>query len=188
MTGAEKMKCTKCKTELHYGDKFCNSCGEKIEKGAYEQDYKKTIWGKVDKLSDWWETFTLKKFIDNWVVKTGILLLVLLWGFFDAYTDLTNIKFLESENYTVQYNKTEDEYYIRTSEKEVDLNLYIPRHSEKITITEYNGENAVSSKDMLAKDYKAHPVKVKNNASVFVTISSVRNEKITDTVKFYVTE
>lgn len=182
------MKCKKCEFPLHYGDKYCNTCGEKIEKGAYEEDYAKTVWGKFDKLSDWWETFTFKKFIDNWVVKVIILLLVLVWGIFDAYTDLTNIKFLQSDYYRIEYNKKADEYYIRTSEKEVDLNLYIPRHSEKITITEYEGENAVSSKDMLPEDYKEHPVKVKNNESVCVTIFSVRDEKITDTVKFYVTE
>lgn len=182
------MKCIKCESSLHYGDKYCNTCGEKIEKGIYDEDYAKTIWGIIDKISDWWETFTFKKFIDNWVVKVIVLLFVLVWGFFDAYTNLTNIKFLESENYKVEYNKTADEYYIRTNEKEVDLNLYIPKHSEKITITEYNGANVVSSKDMLPQDYKGHPVKVKNNGSVCVTISSVINEIITDTVKFYVTE
>lgn len=115
-------------------------------------------------------------------------MLVLAWGFFDAYTDLTNIKFLESENYKIEYNKQEDEYYIRTNQEEIVLNLYIPRRSEKITITEYSGEEVVSTKDMLAQEYKEHPVKVKNNKFNHVIISSVRNEKVTDTVKFYVSE
>ncbi len=181
------MKCVKCESELHYGDKFCNTCGEKIEKGTYEQDYAKTIWGRFDKLSDWWETFTLKKFIDNWVTKIIILLLVLAWGFFDAYTDFTNIKFLESENYKIEYNKKEDEYYIRTEEEEVNLNLYIPKHSEKITITEYTAE-AVNVRDVLPEEYSENPVKVKKNEFDYMTISSVRGEKITDTVKIYVTE
>lgn len=182
------MKCLKCEAPLHYGDKFCNACGEKIEKGTYDADYAKTVWGKFDKLSDWWEVFTLRKFVDNWIVKAVVLVLILAWGLFDAYTDLTNIKFLESENYTVEYNKVQDEYYIRTSLDEVDLNLYIPKHSEKITITEYSGDEAVSSKDVPPEVYRETPVKVKNNSSVCVTISSVRDEKITDTVKFYVTE
>lgn len=182
------MKCIKCKSSLHYGDKYCNNCGEKIEKDAYREDYAKTVWGKLDKISFWWETFTLKKLIDNWVVKIIILLLVLAWGIIDAYTDLANIKFLESENYTVEYNKKADEYYIRTDEKEVDLNLYIPKYSEKITVTEYYSENVRDSKDMLPHYYKKHPIRVENNDSICVTISSVRGEKITDTVKFYVTD
>lgn len=186
--GRSKMKCIKCESELHYGDKFCNSCGEKIEKAIYEEDYKKTIWGKIDKISDWWEMLTLKKFIGHWLTKVIVLVLVLGWGIFDAYTELTNIKFLESENYTVEYNRKADEYYVRTSEEEVELNLYIPRHSEKITVTEYEGEVVKESKDIFPDDYKQRPLKVKNNESVCITVSSVRNEKITDTVKFYVGE
>ncbi len=182
------MKCINCDTSLHYGDKYCNSCGEKVEKGAYDKDYSKTLWGKLDKLCDWWETFTLKKFIDHWITKALILLAVLLWGVFDAYTDIANIKFLESDNYSIEYNTKDDEYYIRTNEKEVELNLYIPRYSERITITEYSGDKVVSSKEILAKNYKEKPVKVKNNKYNHVIISSVRGEKITDTVKFYVTE
>lgn len=182
------MKCTKCDSLLHYGDRFCNTCGEKINKKTYEEDYKKTIWGKLDKINDWWETFTLRKFIDNWVVKIIILLLVLVWGFFDAYTELSDIKFLESENYMIEYNKKLDEYYIRTSEEEVELNLYIPRYSDKIIVTEYNGEEVLSEKEMLPEEYKVRPVKVKNNNKVCVIISSVKEDKVTDTVKFYVTE
>ena len=180
------MKCKKCESSLHYGDKFCNVCGEIVEKGAYEEEYGKTIWGKFDKFEDKYETMTLKKVVDHWITKVLILVLVLGWGFVDAYTDLTNIKFLSSDNYKIEYNKDIDEYYIRTSEDEVDLNLYIPRHSEKITITEYNGEEVVNTRDMLPEEYKDTPVTVKNNKQNYITISSVKNEKITDTVKFYV--
>ncbi len=181
------MKCLKCDSPLHYGDKFCNECGDKIEKGAYEVDYAKTIWGKLDKISDKLETFTLKKFVDSWITKTVILLLVLAVGFFDAYTDLTNIKFLESESYIIEYNKKADEYYIRTEEQELDLNLYIPKHSEKITITEYKADTT-QMRDVLPEEYSKKAIKVKKNEFDYITISSVRGEKITDTVKIYVTE
>lgn len=177
------MKCVKCESALHYGDKYCNVCGEKIEKNAYNEDYAKTIWGKFDKLSDKWETFTLKKFIDNWITKVLILLVVLAWGFFDAYTDYTNIKFLESESYRIEYNKKTDEYYIRTQDNEVSLNLYIPKHAEKVTVTEYKGEEKIT-KDLFPED----SVKVKKNDFDYMLISSVRGEKVTDIVKIYVTE
>ena len=181
------MKCQKCDAALHYGDKFCNECGEKIEKKAYDEDYKKTIWGKFDKLSDWWETLTLKKFLDNWITKIIILLVVLAWGFFDAYTDLTNIKFLESENYKIEYNKQLDEYYIRTQEEEFSLNLYIPKHAAKITVTEYNGEE-VNTRDILSEKISKDSIIVKKGNFDYMTISSVKGDKITDTVKVYVTE
>ena len=172
------MKCKTCESDLHYGDKFCNICGNKVESGAYDEDYAKTIWGKFDKISDWWEKFTLKKFLDNWITKIVILLLVLGWGFFDAYTDLTNIKFLDSEVYAIEYNKKADEYYIRTNDDSVDLNLYIPRYSDKITITEYEGEESVGTRDMLPEEYKEKAITVKKNEFDYITISSVKGEKI----------
>ena len=182
------MKCKTCENELHYGDRFCNACGEKVELGLYEEDYSKTIWGKLDKINDKWETFTLKKIVDNWITKVIVLLLVLGWGCFDAYTDYTNIKFLESEVYTVQYNKEADEYYIRTNEDSVDLSLYIPKHATKITINEYNGEDMVDSRDMLPEEYKSEAITVKKNEFDYITISSVKGDKVTDVVKFSVTE
>lgn len=182
------MKCKTCESDLHYGDKYCNVCGEKVESGAFEEDYSKTIWGKLDRINDKWEKFTLKKIIDHWITKVIILLLVIGWGVFDAYTDFTNIKFLESDVYTIEYNKTVDEYYIRTNEETVNLNLYIPKHAEKITITEYNGEEAISSRDMLPEEYKAEAITVEKNEFDYLTISSVKNGKVTDTVKFSVTE
>lgn len=181
------MNCTKCNFKLHYGDKFCNNCGEKVEKGAYDEAYKKTVWGKLDKANDVWQTMTLKKFLDHWITKGIILIAVLVWGFFDAYTSLANIRFLESENYTVEYNKKLDEYYIRTEEDIVDLSLYIPRYSEKIKITEHKADKK-ETRIMLPEEYKKHAVRVKKNEFDYVTISCVRNEKNTDTVKLYVTE
>lgn len=180
------MKCVKCEADLHYGDKFCNTCGEHVAKNAYEEDYKKTIWGKLDKLNDWWETLTLKKFLDNWIVKILILVAILGWGVFDAYTDLTNIKLLESESYKIEYNKKADEYYIKTDEEEINLELYIPRHSEKITVKEFIGEDEINAREMLPEEYQKEAVKVKKGEFDYVTVSSVKGEKVTDTVKVYV--
>lgn len=181
------MNCTKCNSELHYGDKFCNKCGEKVEKGAYDEIYKKTVWGKLDRMDDVWQTMTLKKFIDHWITKSIILLAVLVWGFFDAYTSIANIRFLESEDYKIEYNKKLDEYYIRTEKEVVDLNLYIPRASEKIEITEYKDDEK-STREMLPKEYKENTVRVKKDEFDYVTISSIRNKKKSDTVKLYVVE
>ena len=68
------------------------------------------------------------------------------------------------------------------------LHFYIPRHSDKITITEYSSDEIVSQKDMSAQEYKEHPITIKNNKFNYTIISSVRDEKVTDTVKFYVSD
>lgn len=181
------MKCAMCDSDLHYGDQYCNICGEKVPKDTYDADYAKTVWGRIDKMQNKVEKLTLKKFLDNWITKTVILLVILAVGFIDAYTDFTNIKFLNSESYVIEYNKKADEYYIRTDLEEVDLNLYIPKHAEKIAITEYKDD---SSKMwyMLPEEYEKKAARVKKNEFDYMTISSVAKEKIKDTVKLYVTE
>ncbi len=180
------MKCEKCESLLGYGDKYCNICGEKVSKGAYDEDYRNTIWGKFDKWSDKIDTWTLKKITDHILFKVGIIILILLWGFFDAYTDITNIKLLESERYEIEYNKAEDEYYIVSEDAEVDLNLYIPAHAEKITVTEFMSEDEANKSDLLPSEYNGKAIKVKKGEFDYITISSVKEEKITDTVKIYV--
>ena len=44
------MICEKCNSKLHYGDKFCNVCGEKIDTTGYEKEYNKTNITKKSKI------------------------------------------------------------------------------------------------------------------------------------------
>lgn len=180
------MKCEKCGAPLRYKDKYCNVCGEKASNEKYDEFYEKTLWGVLDKINDDWETLSFKKLVDNWVVKLLVLAAVLIWGFFDSYTGLTNIRFLSSETYQVEYNKLDDEYYIRTDRKEVNLNLYIPRYTEKISIKEYTDESVGKEREMLSKEYENTPIRVKKGKFDYLTISSVRGEKTTDCVKVYI--
>ena len=182
------MKCNKCESPLTYGDKFCNICGEKIEKHAYEEDYKKTIWGKFDKLTDWYDTLFLKKITDSIIFKIVLLALILLWGIFDVYTDLANIRILENESYTVEYNKSLDEYYVHTSDDEVILNIYIPGYSEKATIQEFVGDKVNKEKEISSAKGNSGLIAVKKTEFDYLIINTLKNEKITDSARIYVTE
>ena len=182
------MKCTKCESQLAYGDKYCNTCGEKIPLSSYGDDYKKTLWGKIDKVNDWYDTLLLKKITDSIIFKILLLVLILSWGLFDAYTDYTNIKLLESESYTIEYNKKLDEYYIYTPEEEVRLNLYIPGYTDSIGVKEYIGDEITNEKEMSSEKGKSSTVVVKKEGFDYVVIESVKESKVTDSVKIYITE
>ncbi len=180
------MICEKCSSQLHYGDKFCNICGEKIDKSAYEADYNKTVWGIIDKGTDWYETIFLKKITGNWIFKVLLLLIIAAWGFLDAYTDFTSIKILESESYSIEYNKRLDEYYIRTSEEEININLYIPGYTDNIKVKEFTADEVTEEKDMTPEEYKDIPITVKKNSFEYLTVDSIKNDKISDNIKIYV--
>lgn len=180
------MKCEKCSSDLHYGDKYCNICGEEIEKSAYDEDYNKTIWGIIDKGTDWYDKIFLKKITGSWIFKIFLLLLVIGWGFLDAYTDYTSIKILESDHYSVEYNKRLDEFYVRTSEDSVDLNLYIPGHTDKIIFREYTNNEITSLKAMTYEEYKSQKLTVKKDAFDYMTVDSLKEDKLSDKIKIYV--
>ncbi len=182
------MQCEKCLSKLNYKDKYCSVCGEKINIKDYEKDYNKTVWGILDKISDWWEIIQLKKFTDHWITKLLILTLILGWGLFDIYSEYTNIKLLESDNYKIEYNKKLDEYYIRTPQNEVNINMYIPGHSDKITVKEYENNKITGEKVMLKEEYSKTPVTLEKGKYDYILVNSQKLDKTTDTVKLYITD
>ncbi len=182
------MKCEKCNCELHYGDKFCNSCGEKIPAGYYEEDYKHTVWGFIDRLSDKWDNFFLKKITDHIVFKIVFVVLILLGGFFEVYTEVSNIKLLESDEYTIEYNKKADEYYFRTDKDSVDLKAYMPRHADEMLIQEFSEKGEVEEKYIPKKEYSERNQKLHKGQYAYVQVSAVKEKKVTDTVKIYLTD
>lgn len=182
------MKCEKCNNQLHYGDKFCNTCGEKIPANFYEEDYKHTIWGFFDSLSEKWDKLFLKKITDHIIFKIVVVALILLGGFFEVYTDVSNIKLLKSDEYKIEYNKKEDEYYFRTDKEEVDLRAYIPRHADEILIKEFDENGNAEEKYIPKKEYSERRQKLHKGEYVYVTVSSVKGKKVTDTVKIYLTD
>ncbi len=183
------MICEKCSSKLHYGDKFCNTCGEKIDVAGYDKDYDKTVWGFIDKVNDCFDIILLKKITDNWIFKILLLLAIATWGFFDTYTDVASIRILESESYRVEYNKKLDEYYIRTSADEVDLNLYIPKRTDKIKFKEVNGNQTVTEEDMTPDEYmEKKKALIKKNSFEYLTVDAVKNDKISDSIKIYITD
>ncbi len=182
------MKCNKCESPLTYGDKFCNVCGEKITKDVYNEDYKKTIWGKIDKFTDWYDTLFLKKITDSIIFKIVLLALILLCGVFDVYTDLADIRILESENYTAEYNKKLDEYYVYTDDEEVILNVYIPGYTEKVKIKEFQEDVIKNEREITSVQGNSGLIAVKKGEFDYILIDAVKDEKTTDSVKLYVTE
>ena len=163
------MKCLKCESPLTYGDKFCNICGEKIEKRVYEEDYKKTIWGKIDKFTDWYDTLLFKKITDSIIFKIVILV-------------------LEIENYTAEYNKKSDEYYIYTNDEEVILNVYVPGYTENVKVKEFLENDIKNEREITSVQGSSGLIAVKKGDFDYIIIDTLRNEKVTDSVKLYITE
>lgn len=182
------MTCEKCNSPLNYGESYCNTCGEKASKSIYEDRYNHSLWGKLDKAKDVYDTLFLKKITDSIICKIIVLLALLAFVVFKILTNSFSISFAESGNYTVQYNKELDEYYILTKEDEVYLNLNIPKLTDRIKLSEFTGESPSDEKAISTEQFVKEGVCVKKGSFDYLLIEAVSKDKSLDTVKVLVAD
>lgn len=179
------MKCEKCGYELYYGAKFCSACGTEIPKDAYQDEYNRTVWGYADKFLNWYDTLTLKKITGNVIFKTIVLLLVLAFGIFNAYSAYANIRLLESESYEIEHDKNQGIYYIVTPDEQVNILMYIPKNAEKVIVKGIANEEEASKTEFLPDDY-AKGIIAKKNEFDYITVSTIKGDKISDSINLIV--
>lgn len=177
------MKCIKCETKNITKAKYCKNCAYKFSKEEQKVARRKTFIGKIEILENAYEVCTLKKFTGHILFKIASLLLVLFIGISCWINDGIDLKLLDSENYDIEYNVNEKEYYLMTSDDKVLLNLYIPNRTEDIIITHYDVNNEKLEEEQYApKDEIILEAKEKDY--YVLKINSLCDDK--DSFKFYV--
>ena len=179
------MNCQKCESYLAYGAKYCNCCGEKVPKGAYEEEYKDTIWSKIDGIKDDYDSFFLKKITDSLAFKIISMAVVLGYLFFTLYGNFMGIRLEANEDYTIEYNKQAEEYYIKPQQQRAQLQLYVPVGTEKLVFTEAVAEEK-NVKEYTLEQYSQEGYSVSAGEHEHILIDAVRKEKVIDTIKIIV--
>lgn len=180
------MNCEKCEAPLPYGTKYCNTCGEKVPKGAYDNEYNQTIWAKIDKVKDEYDTFMLKKLTGNIVFKIVVLVAVLVYFFFTMYGNLNGIRLKENSAYTITYNTKLDEYYIYPNGAKADLEMYAPIGTDKLVFTAMTDGKVAKKDTFTIKQYEKKGYAVKEGEYEYITIKAMRNGKKADDIKVIV--
>lgn len=182
------MHCPKCLKYVPYGAKYCQSCGEAIPTDERSNAYKKTIWGKLQRIEDWYKTLALKKITDSVIFKVLILLIILGIGLFNVYRNGTQLKIMDSDMYNVQYNTALEEYYILTDADEVVLNLYIPKKTEGLLLTGYDESgNVLEKRTLTASDYeKTDVLRVRKDEYAYLTLDAAKENTGIAQLKFLV--
>lgn len=180
------MICEKCKSELSYGTKYCGNCGEKVPKDAYKEEYEDTIWAKIDKIKDEYDTLLLKKITGNVYFKALWLIIVLVYFFFTMYGNLNGIRLMDSEAYRIQYYEKADEYYIRPTDEISQLELIAPIGTEKIIFTAFTDGEESDKKEFTTDEYKEKGYTVVSNEYDYIYIDAQRRGKSADKVKVIV--
>lgn len=181
------MICEKCKNSLSYGTKYCSVCGEKVSNELYIAEYDKTVWAKLDKAKDKYDTMLLKKLTGNVIFKTVWLIVVLGYFFFTMYGNLNGIRLKDSETYKVQYNEQEEEYYIIPLKQEASLELFVPIGTENIEFAAVSNGEETDKQKFTTKQYEEHGYTVTADKYDAIYIDAIRNGKSADKIKVIVT-
>ena len=137
------MKCSKCGHKNLYQANFCEKCGSAFDDAYKEKAYSKTIYGIINKIEEIYSWLTLDVILGNKFVKI-FLLVSLLFAVGNKVSENGNEFIIKDEKgYYVQYNQTNDEYYIVSKDYEVNLALYIPKKVENLIVNEYNMEHTL---------------------------------------------
>ena len=180
------MLCNNCSAKLSYGEKYCNKCGEAISKEVYEEEYNDSVWAKLDKAQDVYDSLFLKKVTGSFVFKVISLVVVLGYFFFTMYGNLTGIRLKENTEYEIEYNKQYDEYYINLNTDNANLEMFVPFGTDKIVFKAVNFDDKSDITQYSVEEYKKNGYEIRENSYEYIIIETVKEEKITDTVKFIV--
>lgn len=177
------MKCIKCTTENINKANYCKKCKYKFSKKEQEIAHSNTIVGKLELIEKAYGVCTLKIITDHILFKVATLMIVLGIGIYFWINNGINLRLLNSDNYEVQYNTEEKEYYLLTDKNKVALNLYVPNRTKKILIIHYDNDNNIIDKSNYNKDDKI--VLESNQDDYYVLKIKYLNDK-TDSLKLYV--
>jgi len=177
------MRCIKCGIKNITSANYCKRCANKFTKKEQKKSRQKTIVGKIELIENVYNTCTLKIITDHIIFKICSLLIVLGIGIYFWVNNGLDLKLLNGDNYDIQYNIKEDEYYFMTSNTKVFLNLYVPNRTEEIVVKHYDKSNEIIEE----KKYKPTEeivLETKENEYYILNANYLHNDS--DSFKFYV--
>lgn len=178
------MTCPKCSTKNIVKASYCKECKYEFTEEEQDKAYSKTIYGKLEKVEEWYNHLTLATITDHIAFKIITILIVLLGGLYYYFTRGIDTCILQSNQYEVYYNENTDEYYLVIDETTTDikLNLYIPNRVMKIDIEHYDIEDKLLEKEEFEED---KGINLKAYKSDYYIIKSVY-ETTTKNMKIFV--
>ncbi len=174
-----KLRCKKCNYKNPIQAKYCYSCGNRFEQKEKENSMNRGFVGFLKKARNWYDTLTLSKITSKLWFRCLSVLLVILIGVLGLIKNGYHLKIQDSIEYTYQYNKKLDEYYLYTKALKSKVNLYAWGNNEKMILEYYDEkDNLINKKELNIEDIVLEANTVENNYYVL-------KNKI-DQIKIYV--
>lgn len=178
------IKCTSCSTKNIDEAKFCRKCGKEFTK----EEKEKTKKGIIVSVLSFWDNLMDKISLDfiksNKIFRIIVLVVIIGFGIFNIVQNGLNMKINKSENYKIQYNNENNEYYIISQAEQTNLSLYVPSRSKKTILKLYDENNKVIE-EVTIEEGKQIVVEDTGKGNYYVCEAEYGNNNI-DRIKFLV--
>lgn len=141
------MKCKKCQNKNSYKAKYCYNCGTPFNEEDRKKAKKSGVVGILCAIKTVKDTLTAGNLKSSLIYRVGSILIVLAIGLAGIIENGTHLKVKESSEYTYQYKKDTNEYFLFTDQEETKLNLY-SLNLEKIIVRFYIGTSLIEEKEI----------------------------------------
>ena len=180
------MKCRKCKEINVSQANYCYKCKERFTKKEQENARNESIWYKIRKAKDWYDTLTISKITGSIWFQILSIIIVLIIGINFIYEKGSYLKIEDSSSYTYNYNAKEKEYYLYLKENEAKLNIYVPHQVENFTFKYFDEYNNILKEESINDINNIKVTIDNNNPKNYYKISVSDKDDAKNTIKFYV--
>ena len=145
------MKCSKCSCKNISDAKYCKKCGNEFTEKERKKAKRFSVVNILEKLEDAQNVFNMdfspfasktKNKILKFILEISSILIVLVIGIYFIASNGLHLKIQESNDYKVQFNKSQQEYYLFVNDDEAKLNLYVPnRAQDGIKVQQFDKDN-----------------------------------------------
>ena len=139
------MKCIKCRTVNVHNANYCKKCAYEFSEKEQEAAEKWTFIGIIKRIEKIKANVMFEKITGHIAFKIGSIIGVLFIGIGFMLNNGTSFAIAESDSYAVNYNEKLNEYYLYSEKDKAELNLYIPKRIENVTVKHYDGNSKVIS-------------------------------------------
>lgn len=115
---------------------YCENCGAAFTEEQRKKAYDKTIYGKIDKLEQIKGYVTLEAITSHPVFRIAVLVIILAVGLLVGRPHGNAMTILKNDAYSVAQNSQTGEYYLLTDQEQVQVDLYFPKKTEALTVTQ----------------------------------------------------
>lgn len=179
----DEMKCTKCGCQNITKANYCRQCGNAYTEEDRKKAYNQTLYGKLDQLSNLKAIVSLEVITSNKLFRALVIVAILWMGYYISASDNRKLQILESDDYTIEYNTVENEYYLDTDKNSIELSLYVPQEYQELSLRQFDQNDVLLNEQKCSLEDN---LVLNNSAQCYYIIEAVYESAQSENLTLYI--